>query len=241
MMYFILTVKKAAAVSLILVFVLLTGSALMIRSRAGIFSAEKGVRVIVDAGHGLPDGGAVGAGGTVEQEINLKIAKKLREVLEAKGISVIMTRDTREGLSTLENASLRDMKVDDMKKRRTIMKRSDADLFLSIHINSYKNASASGLRVFYSGKYEKIKPLAESIQLRMSDVTGAETGEVKAADTKLFLMKDPPLPAILIECGFLSNPDEEEKLKSDEYQSRLAWAIADAAEKYYALQKSGGE
>lgn len=237
-MYFILTKKRAA---LFAVLAVIAVTAAVMRPRAGMFSHGSGVTVIVDAGHGLPDGGAVGAGGTVEQEINLEIAKKLREVLEAKGLTVIMTRETELGLSGLSGASIRDMKLDDMKKRRALMKRADADLFLSIHINSYKNASASGLRVFYSAKFGDIKPLAESIQLRMSDVTGAKTHVVEAADTRLFLMKDPPLPAILIECGFLSNPEEEKKLSDDDYRSRLAWAIADAAEKYYALQKSGGE
>ena len=130
------------------------------------------------------------------------------------------------------------MKIEDMKKRRAIMKKSNADLFISIHMNSFKNGSASGLRVFYSENFDEIKPLAESIQLRMADVTGAKTAAVKTADKSLFLMKNPPLPSILVECGFLSNPEEEQKLTSGEYQSRLAWAIADAVEKYYALQKS---
>ena len=236
MMYLILTKKTAV---IILISVLFCSSFAIIRSYAGTFFKRDGITVIVDAGHGLPDGGAVGTGGTVEQEINLKIAKKLREVLEAKGIEVIMTRETENGLSDLKNASIRKMKVDDMKKRLQIMKKSNADLFVSIHINSYKTASASGLRVFYSSKFEEIKPLAENIQERMADVTGAKMSVVGAADTKLYLMKNPPLASILLECGFLSNPEEEEKLRSDDYQSRLAWAIADAVEKYYALQKSG--
>ena len=235
-MYLILTKKSTV---IILMLVIFCSSFAIIRSYAGTFFKKDGITVIVDAGHGLPDGGAVGAGGTVEQEINLKIALKLRDVLEAKGIDVIMTRETENGLSSLKNATVRQMKVDDMKKRLAIMKKSDADLFISIHINSYKTASANGLRVFYSAKFEEIKPLAENIQARMADVTGAKMSVVKAADTKLYLMKNPPLASILLECGFLSNPEEEKKLCSDDYQSRLAWAVADAVEKYYALQKSG--
>jgi len=235
-MYLIFTKKSISAV-LILVFFFSFFA--IIRSYAGTFFKRDCITVIVDAGHGLPDGGAVGTDGTVEQEINLKIAKKLREVLEAKGIEVIMTRETENGLSDLKNASVRQMKVDDMKKRLAIMKKSNADLFVSIHINSYKTASASGLRVFYSPKFEEIKPLAENIQERMADVTGAKMSVVGAADKKLYLMKNPPLASILLECGFLSNPEEEEKLRSEDYQARLAWAIADAVEKYYALQKSG--
>lgn len=232
--------SKKTAVLLCLFFGLglLCGSFLVIRSYAGGSKNKQGISVIIDAGHGLPDGGAVGVSGIIEQELNLKIAEKVREVLEAKGITVIMTRETQNGLSTGKSKSIREMKIEDMKKRLSIMKKSDADLFVSIHMNSFQNGSASGLRVFYSQNFEEIKPLAESIQLRMADVTGAKTSIIKAADKSLFLLKNPPLPAILVECGFLSNYEEEQNLASSEYQSRLAWAIADAIEKYYALQKS---
>ncbi len=199
----------------------------------GKSSKNGSLRVIVDAGHGLPDGGAVGTGGSIEQEINLSIAKKLAEVLEAKGVDVIMTRTDENGIWTDESADIRKKKLEDMHERLKIMKKSDADLFLSIHMNSYKSSSASGLRIFYSAKFEAIKPLAENIQIRMSDISGAHTSVVETADNSLFLMKNPPQPAILVECGFLSNPAEEKRLGDDDYRSRLAWAIADAVEKYY--------
>lgn len=237
MMYFILSRKNAVLICIFFGLGLFLGSFLLIRSYAGSSNSKETVSVIIDAGHGLPDGGAVGVTGIVEQEINLKIAEKVREVLEAKGITVIMTRETSKGLSTEKSRTIREMKIEDMKKRMSVMKKSDADLFISIHMNSFKNSSASGLRVFYSQNFEEIKPLAENIQSRMTDVTGAKGGVIKTADKSLFLMKNPPLPSILVECGFLSNPIEEEKLASSEYQSRLAWAIADAVEKYYALQK----
>lgn len=237
MMYFILSKKNAVLICIFFGLGLFLGSFLLMRSYAGSSNNKENISVIIDAGHGLPDGGAVGVTGIVEQEINLKIAEKVREVLEAKGITVIMTRETQSGLSTDKSRTIREMKIEDMKKRMSVMKKSDADLFISIHMNSFKNDSASGLRVFYSQNFEEIKPLAENIQSRMTDVTGAKGGVIKTADKSLFLMKNPPLPSILVECGFLSNPEEEEKLASSEYQSRLAWAIADAIEKYYALQK----
>lgn len=236
MMYFVLGKKTVALICFLSG--LFFGTVLLICSHAGSLDNSQKLTVIIDAGHGLPDGGAVGTSGTVEQEINLKIAQKTREVLEAKDISVIMTRETPNGLSTEKSKTIREMKIEDMKKRMAIMKKSKADLFVSIHMNSFKTDSASGLRVFYSQNYEKIKPLAESIQLRMADVTGAKTSVIKTAEKSLFLLKNPPIPAILVECGFLSNPEEEKLLSTAEYQSRLAWAIADAIEKYYALQKS---
>ena len=239
MMYLILSKKKFIAICIFLILGLACGSVMVIRPHAGTFIKDGSVTVIIDAGHGLPDGGAVGIGGTIEQEINLEIAKKVREVLVAKGINVIMTRETPYSLSSSKNATIREMKVEDMKKRMKIMKKSNADLFVSIHMNSYSNSTAKGLRIFYSHNFEDIKPLAENIQSRMSDVTGAKMSVVKSADTKLYLLKNPPLASILVECGFLSNPEEEKNLCTGEYQSRLAWAVADAIEKYYALQKSG--
>lgn len=190
-----------------------------------------------DAPHGLPDGGAVGINGSIEQEINISIANKLAEVLEAKGIDTVMTRTGEQGLWTEKSVTIREKKVEDMKKRLKIMKQSKADLFITVHMNSHQNSSASGLRIFYSQNYPEIKPLAENIQCRMSDITGANMSVVKTADKNLFLLKNPPLPAVLVECGFLSNPAEEKKLADDDYRSRLAWAIADAVEKYYSLNQ----
>lgn len=234
-MFFILDRKKCILFCLVMLCLgTFVGSILLISSYAGSFFEDNSLTVIVDAGHGLPDGGAVGKSGTIEQEINLAIAQKLEEVLSAKGIDVIMTRTGDSGVWDEEHLSIREKKLNDMYNRLAIMKKSRADLFISIHMNSFTNTSASGLRVFYSKKYEDIKVLAENIQVRMSDITGAKTSVVKAADSSLFLMKNAPLPAILVECGFLSNPAEEQKLSLDDYQSRLAWAIADAVEKYYS-------
>lgn len=197
------------------------------------FGSDQKLRVIVDAGHGAPDGGAVGANGTLEKDINLAISKKVQEVLEGKGIDVIMTRMGDSGLQTDQNAPLRDMKRSDMNTRLSIMKKSNSDLFITIHMNYFQQKSVNGLHIFYSKNHSEIAPLAEAIQERMNDVTGAKTHAIMAADKSLFLMKNPPIPSILVECGFLSNAQEETKLNDDDYQSRVAWAIADSVEKYY--------
>ena len=198
---------------------------------------KKIVTVLLDAGHGAPDGGTTGVGGTIEKDINLKIVKKLQEVMEGKGMRVILTREGDEGLQDSLAKTIREMKVSDMHKRLDIMKKSNADLFLSIHMNSFPNADVSGLRVFYSKNHEDIKLLAENIQDRISQISGAKAYAVKTADTKLFLMKEPPVPSILVECGFLTNPQEEKLLNDEEYQSKIAWAIADAVEKYHISSK----
>lgn len=194
------------------------------------------ISVIVDAGHGDPDGGTVGTSGTVEKDINLAIAQKLQEVLEGKGIRVVMTREGDSGLQDAGATTIREMKRSDMNKRLDIMKKSNADLFLSIHMNSFANGSVNGLHIFYAKNHAEMEPLADNIQNRMGQITGAKVHAVKTADSNLFLMKDPPLPAILVECGFLSNPEEEKKLSDDDYQARIAWAIGDAVEDYYQEQ-----
>lgn len=191
------------------------------------------LRVIVDAGHGYPDGGAVGADGTQEKDINLAIARKLEEVLRGKGIEVVMTRADDNGLQDSDAVTIRQMKRSDMNKRLNIMKNSSADLFVSIHMNYFEKKSANGLNVFYAHNFPETAELAKCIQEKMSRVTGAASHAVKTADKNLFLMKNPPLPSVLVECGFLSNAEEIAKLKTDDYQSRIAWAIADSIEKYY--------
>ena len=177
-----------------------------------------------NAPHGEPDGGAVGVSGVVEKDINLAIVQKLQEVLESKGFEVILTRNGDSGLQDENAETIRKMKVSDMNKRLDIMKNSHADIFVSIHMNSFGDQKVSGLHIFYDKNHPEIERLAKSIQNKMH--------AVKTADERLFLMKNPPMPAILIECGFLSNPDEEKKLASDEYQSKIAWAIASAIENY---------
>ena len=196
------------------------------------------IKVVLDAGHGEPDGGAVGVSGVVEKDINLAIVQKLQEVLESKGFEVILTRSGDSGLQDENAETIRKMKVSDMNKRLDIMKNSHADIFVSIHMNSFGDQKVSGLHIFYDKNHPEIERLAKSIQNKMSEVTGAEMHAVKTADERLFLMKNPPMPAILVECGFLSNPDEEKKLASDEYQSKIAWAIASAIENYTKIKRN---
>lgn len=193
----------------------------------------KHLTVVVDAGHGAPDGGAVGIGGTVEKDVNLAIAEKVQEVLEGKGISVIMTRTTDDGLWSSQSDTIRKMKVEDMNRRLQIIKNSKADLFLSIHMNSFSDTKANGLHVFYSKNHPEGEQIAEKIQGRIAGVTGAKVHAVKTADESLFLMKNPPMTAVLAECGFLSNEQEEKKLIDVDYQARIAWAIAEGVEEYY--------
>ncbi len=194
--------------------------------------ANNNIKIIVDAGHGEPDGGAVGVSGVLEKDVNLAIAQKLAEVLEARGASVIMTRDSDNAIYDEDAKTIREMKRSDMNNRRAIVKKSGADLFVSIHMNSFSDSNVHGLHVFYDKTHPEIEETAKKMQQHISEVTGADMHTVKTADEKLFLMKNPPVPSILVECGFLSNPEEEQKLISDEYQAKIAWAIASSLSDY---------
>lgn len=165
--------------------------------------------------------------------MNLAIAQKLAEVLEGRGAEVAMTRDGDSGLQDESANTIREMKRSDMNKRKKIVKESGADLFVSIHMNSFSDAQVNGLHIFYDKQHPEIEELAKEIQDGIGEITGASVHTVKTADERLFLMKNPPVPSILIECGFLSNPEEEKKLINEEYQSKIAWAIADVIIKNY--------
>lgn len=234
-MYIVLNRKRFMVMSAaVLAAGLALGSVLGImpdRKTFGLGSGER-LKVVIDAGHGLPDGGAVGVNGSVEAELNLDIANRLCEILEGKGISAVMTRTDKNGVKAENEEMWR--KVEDMRIRQRIIRQSDADLFVSLHMNHFTSPSVHGLRLFYSANHSEIKPLAERMQERMSELTGAKITAVKAADKSLFLMKSPPMPAILVECGFLSNPEEERKLNDEQYRSKLAWAIADTIEEHFS-------
>ena len=122
------------------------------------FSNVKQYTIVLDAGHGEPDGGAVGVNGTIEQSINLKITQKLQEILENRGIKVIMTRSDNNSIYDESAKTLHDMKISDMHKRLDIINNSNADLFLSIHLNSFSKPTSSGLHIFYSRNHPEIKP-----------------------------------------------------------------------------------
>lgn len=184
--------------------------------------------VVLDAGHGAPDGGAVGPGGTQEKDVNLDIVLKLQEILESRGMRVVLTRSGDEGIYDSDADTIRQKKISDMRNRLDIINNSGADLFISIHMNAFTQKSSHGLHVFYSRNHPEAEPLASAITDSISSLTGAQAHEVKTASETLYLMKNPKPPAILVECGFITNPEEEKLLRTDEYRAKIAYAIADA-------------
>lgn len=196
-------------------------------------SAVKPYTVVIDAGHGAPDGGAVGINGSLEKDLNLQVSLKLREILESRGVRVIMTRSDDNSICDSNAKTLHEMKVSDMKKRLSIINSSETDLFLSIHMNSYTSEKSTGLHLFYPVNHPETQALADKMSKNISEITGAKSHPVKVASDTLYLMKNPNPPGILIECGFISNPNEEKLLNDDKYQAQLAFAIANALKDEY--------
>lgn len=193
--------------------------------------------IVLDAGHGEPDGGAVGDSGVKEEELNLKIALLTQGFLEQSGMKVIMTRTDSEGIQD-SGKTIRQKKRSDMSNREKLMNQSGADLFVSIHMNKFSDSQYSGPQVFYSPNHEKSKEMAQILQEELIRVLKPESErDVKQAGGEIYLLKKAKIPAVLVECGFLSNHKEEQKLLEEEYQKETAWAIYASIVKYFAAQQ----
>lgn len=178
--------------------------------------------VAIDIGHGGNDPGKVGVDGSLEKDINLQIAKRLKAYLESSDVEVVMTRDDDTGLY---NASDSNKKMADMRKRCEIINEAAPDLVISIHQNSYHQEAISGGQVFYYKSSEKGKQLAEIIQKRFDYVLGENNRRAAKANDNYYLLLHVKQPIVIVECGFLSNWNESAKLNSEEYQDKLAWTI----------------
>ena len=178
--------------------------------------------VVIDAGHGGTDPGKVGVDGSLEKDINLAVAKRLKTYLEQDDIRVIMTRETDTGLYSDTDSR---KKMADMKKRCEIIEESGADLVVSIHQNSYHEEYVSGGQVFYYKSSEKGKRLAEIIQKRFDYVLGEQNRRLARANGNYYLLLHVKCPIVIVECGFLSNRKEAALLQDPEYQDRMAWTV----------------
>lgn len=194
--------------------------------------------IIIDAGHGGYDGGAQAADGTQEKNINLAIALKLKEYLSLGGFNVILTRDKDEGIEDDVTASIAKRKVSDMKKRLKIINDNEDAVFVSIHLNKFTTSSVSGAQVFYSQNNEKSVKLATEIQKSVVNMLQKDNErQVKKGDKSIFLLKNANIPAVIVECGFLSNKEELSLLKDDDYQSKMAFSIYCGIMEYFQQQE----
>lgn len=223
----------------ILLALMLVSAYFMVRGGAKIASSQQietqPVRpcVVIDAGHGGADPGKVGVDGSLEKDINLQIARKLQTFLAMEDVDVVLTRESDAGLYD-ENAS--NKKVQDMKNRVAIIEEKKPALTVSIHQNSYHEEYVHGAQAFYYAGSEKSKELAERIQQVMAlELDKDNTRQAKANDS-YYLLKKTSSPIVIVECGFLSNYEEAQKLSSDIYQEKVAWAIQLAILQYLNSQ-----
>ncbi len=187
---------------------------------ARLASAEAPL-VVIDAGHGGSDPGKVGVAGTLEKDINLEIARQLQAILEAQDVEVIMTR--KEDTELAGTAS--GWKIADMKKRISIIEEAKPDVVISIHQNSYTSPDILGAQCFYYTNSQESARLAALLQKQIIQSTKqTKIREIKANSDYYLLKKSQP-PTVIVECGFLSNPQEEQLLLSSSYQRKMAWAI----------------
>lgn len=181
--------------------------------------------IVLDAGHGKPDEGAQSSNGTTEEAINLKIVQKVQHLLEQAGSTVILTRSDENGIYHTDAASLRNKKVSDIKNRVTIGNESSADIFVSVHLNKIPQPQYSGWQTFFKQGNEQSKKLANNIQQALNASIQKENKREPLKITGKYIIDHVEIPTTIVECGFLSNPEEEKQLQDDQYQERLAWGI----------------
>lgn len=195
-------------------------------------------KIIIDAGHGGFDGGAVADDGTLEKDINLKIARILGEFCSLGGFQVIMTRTDNNGIEKDDTDTIANRKKSDMRRRLNIINENPDAMFLSIHLNKFPSSSAKGSQVFYSKNNPLSLNLAESIQKSIVLCLQPDNSRlVKKADNTIFLLKNSNIPSIIVECGFLSNKEELSLLKNSEYQAKIAFSIYCGLLDYYKQEK----
>lgn len=200
------------------------------RSVVPVFSGrgEPAQMLVIDAGHGGEDGGAVSANGTVESHINLAIAKRMSAILNLYGVRHVLLREEDRSLHDEDAQTLREKKVSDLHNRVRQIEQTEHAVCVSIHQNIYQNARYHGAHVFYGLNPESLS-FAEHTQEVLRTALDPDNERVPAQiPSSVYLMNHITCPAILVECGFLSNPEEDALLRTEVYQTKLALCLASA-------------
>lgn len=185
--------------------------------------------VVIDAGHGGKDPGKIGVDDSLEKDINLVIAGKVRDILVKQDVEVVMTREDDRGLYEEQTSN---KKVQDMKNRCFLINETKADCAVSIHQNSYHEEYVKGAQVFYYGNSAEGKRLAEILQEELVSFVDTANHRKAKANESYYLLKKTGVPTAIVECGFLSNWEEAKKLQEEPYQNQIAWAVAMGILKY---------
>lgn len=203
---------------------LLAGIFGLSREGAKIVSQQKeeSFTVILDAGHGGADPGKIGVNGEKEKELNLEITMLLKKKLEKQGIQVVLTRDSDGGLYDEESNN---KKVQDLQRRCELIHKTSPRCAISIHQNSYTTPEVKGAQVFYYTNSAEGKKLAEGLQAALVEGVDPENHREAKGNTSYYLLKKTDVPLAIVECGFLSNPEEARLLATKEYQEKVADAV----------------
>lgn len=185
--------------------------------------------IVVDCGHGGMDPGMIGIDGVKEKDFNLAIGLKVKAALEEKDFQVVMTREADEGLY---EADARNKKAQDMQKRILLIQEVKPVLTVSIHQNSYEDPGVKGPQVFYYRDSAQGEALAKLLQAKLNEYLKVECPREAKGNTTYYLLKRSPGILNIVECGFLTNPDEAGKLSQEEYQKKVAEAVADGVAEY---------
>lgn len=199
--------------------------------------------IIIDAGHGGEDGGAVVQENVVEKDINLSISLKINDILSLLGFNTYMVRETDKLIYDIDSSTLRQKKNSDLRNRLSLMNKFENCLYISIHQNKFEDSRIWGAQTFYSPNDEQSPILAEFIQSSIISLTQPNNKRViKKTGTNVFVIYNATKPAIMVECGFMSNNDELLKLKDNKYQNQMSFSISNGILNYYISEvKNGSE
>ncbi|WP_088106075.1 N-acetylmuramoyl-L-alanine amidase CwlD [Halalkalibacter urbisdiaboli] len=192
--------------------------------------------IVIDPGHGGIDGGAVSKSGTLEKDVTLEISKQLRDYLQESGALVLMTREEDRDLAHDDTKKIRTRKMEDLKRRVEIVNESDADMFVSLHLNAIPSPKWSGAQTFYNRAIPENQVLAKFVQDEVKRNLENTNRYAKPIDN-VFLLKSAEIPGVLIEAGFLSNPTEAELLDTEEYQQKVAASIYQGILRFYTNEE----
>lgn len=223
-------IKRFVSIFLIVFFLsvfiaLMVTSTLKITLKTSAMPSRQLPHIIIDAGHGGEDGGAVSNDGVLEKGINLAISNDTADTLRLFGFDVEMTR-TDDGALSNEGDTVKARKYNDMKMRLDMFNSSEDNVIISIHQNKFSDRSSHGTQVFYSPNNEESLLLADSIKFSVKSQLQPNNERLsKPADSGIYLLKNTTQPAVIVECGFLSNPEECSLLVTEEYQKQMSFAV----------------
>lgn len=233
--FLVIKINKKILMAIIALIILLILVPIFLSNHSvAVFNSSRRT-IVVDPGHGGIDGGA-SSGGLLEKNVNLEISLKLRNILINSGLNVVMTRDSDVSLESKSNLNASRYRRD-LHGRKVIIDQHNPTAFISVHMDSYKNSSARGVKIFYHSTSEEGKKLAQSISDKINKMVFEEflnTQNVKAeiAPGDYYLLRSCKAPGVIVETGFISNPTDQQLIQREDYQQVMAKAIAEGAIDY---------